>query len=74
MTFSRPRRTSTSPGCSAPSVQTTADDYAKYAKNWLLFGQGNHCTAVTSKMGVDLLANLTTLLNYKAGANTQTGG
>lgn len=55
-------------------VETASEEYLPYARNWILFGEGNHESAVKAKMGIDLLSNLTMLLNYKAKANVQVGG
>lgn len=55
-------------------VNDAADFYAPYAKNWVVFGYGNHETSVTKNTGNDILQGLTTLLNYKTGAKTSVGG
>lgn len=54
-------------------TESMARDYGKYSKNWILFGEGNHESAVKNKMGIDLLANLCTLLRYEYDSPAQAG-
>jgi hypothetical protein len=55
-------------------VEEAASFYGPYAKNWVVFGYGNHETAVRTKLGIDLLANLTTLLNHQQRTSVTVGG
>jgi len=54
-------------------VDHAAEDYAPYAKNWLMFGKGNHETAVANKANLCLLSMLTKEMNQD-GANVFVGG
>jgi hypothetical protein len=39
-------------------IDRTAEDYAPYAANWLLFGKGNHESSVELHTGIDLTTQL----------------
>ena len=54
-------------------VDHAAEDYAPYADNWLMFGKGNHETAVANKANLCLLSMLTKELN-SARHNIFVGG
>ena len=55
-------------------VDHAAEDYAPYADNWIMFGKGNHETAVANKANLCLLSMLTKELNQQDGANVHVGG
>ena len=55
-------------------VQHAADDYAPYADNWLLIGEGNHETNITHRHGTSLISNLTHRMNTLHGAHVYSGG
>ena len=55
-------------------VTHAARDYAPYAKNWYLMGQGNHCTNIRKRHGTDLISNLVHRMNADHGGNCRVGG
>lgn len=54
-------------------VTHAAQDYAPYAKLFLLLGHGNHETNILKRHGVDLTSNLAHRLNAEHGGNVYTG-
>jgi len=55
-------------------VSHAARDYAAYAANWLLIGQGNHETNIRKRHGTDLISNLVHRLNADHGGRCHVGG
>jgi hypothetical protein len=55
-------------------VKDCADFYEPYAKNWVLFGLGNHETAVIKNAGTHLTDRLVYELNKRGCTNSFTGG
>jgi hypothetical protein len=55
-------------------VEHAADDYAPYADNWLLMGEGNHETNITHRHGTGLTSNLVHRMNTMYGARVYQGG
>lgn len=55
-------------------IDDAVNFYSPYAHNFAVFGYGNHCTGVKKRFGIDPLASLSSLLNYKNDAKTSTGG
>lgn len=55
-------------------VRTTAEDYAPYARNWIVLGTGNHETAMLRAHESDLVVRLAERLNAKTGSRVQAGG
>lgn len=55
-------------------VDTAADFYEPFAKNWLVMGRGNHETAIKKRHETDLTERLVALLNSRTGANIQASG
>jgi len=49
-------------------VRTAADFYQPYAKNWVMFGLGNHETAITKRHETNLSERLATTLRDRTGA------
>jgi hypothetical protein len=54
-------------------LEDTAVHYAPYAANWLLLGRGNHESAVTRNVNIDLTSRLAAELN-RAGGSVVCGG
>ena len=50
-------------------VEHAADDYGEFADNIVLFGKGNHETAVLDKTNTDLISNLVYRLNQEHVTN-----
>ena len=48
-------------------LEDTAAHYAPYAANWLLFAKGNHESAVTRNINIDLTSRLAAVLNRAGG-------
>jgi len=55
-------------------VTHAAENYLPFAKNWVMFGKGNHETAVLDKANTDLISNLVYRLNSESGSNIVAGG
>jgi hypothetical protein len=55
-------------------ITHAAEDYADYARNWLVMGRGNHETSIRSHNGVDLTDNLAYRLNYEHAGRVNVGG
>jgi len=55
-------------------VSHAARDYAAYAANWLLIGQGNHESNIRKRHGTDLISNLVHRLNADHGGRCHVGG
>ena len=54
-------------------VKHAAEDYEPYAQNWVMFGKGNHETAVLDKANNDLISNLCFRMNSEYGSNILPG-
>ena len=54
-------------------VTHAAEDYLPYAKQWVMFGKGNHETAVLDKANTDLISNLVYRLNTEGSAGIVSG-
>ena len=55
-------------------VETAAEWFTPYAHNIAVIGYGNHETGIIKHQETDILQRFVDLLNYKTGANVQTGG
>lgn len=55
-------------------VEHASDDYMPYAKQWALFGKGNHERSIIKHAGTDVISNLVYSLNTKSGSNIAVGG
>jgi len=55
-------------------TRTAIDYFEPYAQNYVMFGYGNHETACLKNNSYDLINNLVTGLNNKAGSNVKIGG
>lgn len=55
-------------------VLNAAKDYAPYAENWWLMGQGNHEASIRRHHGMDLTSALAHRLNTEHGARVVVGG
>lgn len=55
-------------------VETAVEWFLPYASILKLIGYGNHETAIIKWQETDILQRFVDLLNYKSGANIQTGG
>lgn len=54
-------------------VKHAAEDYAPYAKNFLIIGQGNHEKNISKRHHTNLISSLTLLLNIKHGGHIING-
>ena len=55
-------------------VNTAVDYYAPYARNFIAIGQGNHESAIRSRLETNLTDRLVTGLRQRTGSRVQTGG
>lgn len=55
-------------------IEHACDDYAPYAENWIMMGQGNHETAIRKNVETDLTERLVERLNVVHGGNICVGG
>jgi hypothetical protein len=55
-------------------VDHAAEDYSKYAANWLLLGQGNHEYNIVNRHGFDLLSALAQQMRRNDGCRVEAGG
>lgn len=55
-------------------VTHAAEAYLPYARNWVMFGKGNHETAVLDKANTDLISNLVYRMNSESGSKIVVGG
>ena len=55
-------------------VEDAATDYAPYAPNWVMLGEGNHESAILKHLGTDMPERLATMLRERADTNVRKGG
>lgn len=55
-------------------VDTAADFYEPYARNWLVMAQGNHEKSIHQRHETCLLTRLAAILNDRTGSDIQVGG
>jgi hypothetical protein len=55
-------------------VNTAADFYEPFAKNFIVMGEGNHESAVRKRHETDLVTRIVERLNTRTGSNIQRGG
>jgi hypothetical protein len=55
-------------------VKSAADDYAPYAKNFAVFGRGNHESSILNRLGTDLISNMVHRMNSENKSNVYAGG
>ena len=55
-------------------IKHAEEDYAPYAKNWMLIGRGNHDANILKRHGTDIINSLVDRLRYKHDSEVVAGG